>query len=126
MSIIIEKATELADALAASEELRIVREKEATLRQDAEAMALIQSFSEIQNQVQQAQMQGERIGDDLIAKFNEAQNKMEANDIVADYNDSQDKLGMILQQVNNILSQALSNGEEPGCDESQCAGCSGC
>lgn len=124
-AVVLEKATALAEALEATDELRTVREKEAVLKQDPLAKGIIDNYFAIQNDLQQRQMQGEKISDELIAQLTEAEKQMEGNTVVNTYYQAQENLSQLLSQVNSILSRALS-AEEPDCSPSQCAGCSGC
>ena len=124
MSAILEKAAELAAALEESEELKTVHECEMAVRMNPVADAILTDFFETQNTLQQMQMRGEQIDDELISKLNQIQDHMENNELIAKYYKSQEALGIILQQINGMLSKALT-GEE-ACDPNSCATCGGC
>ena len=49
---------------------------------------------------------------------------MEQNMNVAKYYQSQAALGQLLQQINGLITKAIT-GEE-GCSEESCASCAGC
>lgn len=125
MSLVLEKAVELAAALENCEELKEVKSKQEALRADAEAEEMLASFFQMQQQLYSLQEQGKDPDAELTAQFNDIQDKMEKNLAVAEFYQSQAALGQILQQINQIITQAIT-GEEEGCSPDHCASCSGC
>lgn len=123
MSIVLEKAAELAAAIEECEELKAVKEKQAAVAKDKEAEEILSSFFTMQQEIAEVQAAGKEPGDELMAQFNDVQNKMESNLAVAEYYQSQAILGQLLQQVNGLITKAIT-GEE--CSEEDCAHCSGC
>jgi cell fate (sporulation/competence/biofilm development) regulator YlbF (YheA/YmcA/DUF963 family) len=124
MSLVLEKAAELAAALENCEELKEVKAKQEALRGDAEAEEILASFFQMQQQLYTLQEQGQEPDPELTAQFNEIQDKMENNQAVAAFYNSQAALGQILQQINQIITSAITGEEE--CTPDQCASCSGC
>lgn len=124
MSRVLEKAAELAVAIEESEELKQVKEMQQIIQEDKEAEEILNSFFQMQQQMYQLQEQGVEPDDELNAQYNAIQDKMEQNINVAKYYQSQAALGQLLQQINGLITKAIT-GEE-GCSDEMCASCSGC
>ncbi len=124
MSRVLEKAAELAVAIEESEELKQVKEMQQIIQEDKEAEEILNSFFQMQQQMYQLQEQGVEPDDELNAQYNAVQDKMEQNINVAKYYQSQAALGQLLQQINGLITKAIT-GEE-GCTDEMCASCSGC
>lgn len=125
MSLVLEKAAELAAALEDCEELKDIKEKEEAVKADPEASAILSSYFEMQHQLYHFQEQGKEPDSELVQQFNAIEDKMEQNMTIAEFYKSQEALGLLLQKVNGMISKALT-GEEPGCSDDQCASCAGC
>lgn len=126
MSLVLEKAAELAAALENCDELKVVKEKQEALRSDRDAEEILSSFFQMQQQLYALQEQGVEPDDELMTQFNTVQDKMEQNMAVAEFYKSQEDLGRLLQQVNKLISTAITGEDSDGCSESDCAGCAGC
>lgn len=124
MSRVLEKAAELAVAIEESDELKQMKEMQLLLQEDKEAEEILNSFFKMQQQLYALQEQGIEPDDELNAQFNAVQDKMEGNITVAKYYQSQAALGQLLQQINALITKAIT-GEE-ACTEEMCANCSGC
>ena len=79
MSLVLEKAAELAAALENCEELKDIKVKQEALRADAEAEEMLSVFFQMQQQLYSLQEQGKEPDPELTAQFNEIQDKMEKN-----------------------------------------------
>lgn len=124
MSRVLEKAAELAVAIEESDELKQVKEMQILLSQDKEAEEIMNSFFKMQQQLYALQEQGIEPDDELNAQFNAVQDKMEGNMTVAKYYQSQAALGQLLQQINSLITKAITGQEE--CTDEMCANCTGC
>ena len=124
MSFVLEKAAELAAAIEESDELKQVKEMQQVIQEDKEAEEILNSFFQMQQQMYELQSKGVEPGDELNAQYNAIQDKMEQNMNVAKYYQSQAALGQLLQQINGLITKAIT-GEE-GCSEEICASCAGC
>lgn len=125
MSLVLEKAAELAAALEDCEELKNIKEKENQVKADPEASSILSSYFEMQQQMYHLQDQGKEPDAELTEQFNAIEDKMEQNMTIAEFYKSQEALGLLLQKVNGLISKALT-GEDPSCSEDQCASCAGC
>ncbi len=121
---VLEKAAELAQAIEESEELLLVRQKEVTLRADKGAEPILSLYFELQQKLFEMQEQGKEPEIELVEQFNTVQDQMEKNPAIAEYYKAQEGLGVLLQQINSMISRALTGDE--GCSDSNCASCSGC
>ncbi|ATW24246.1 YlbF family regulator [Candidatus Formimonas warabiya] len=120
---ILNKAQELADALEKSDELRNLREAEKTMQSDKQAMKLMNDFRVKQLEVYNMQVAGEEPSDQLTEELDQLREKLQENLFIMDYLSAQEKVGKILEQINNIISQVL-HGDS--CNGNSCASCSGC
>ena len=124
MSFVLEKAAELAAAIEESDEFKQVKEMQKVIQEDKEAEEILNSFFQMQQQMYELQGKGIEPDDELNAQYNAIQDKMEQNMNVAKYYQSQAALGQLLQQINGLITKAIT-GEE-GCSEESCASCAGC
>ncbi|MDD2498367.1 MAG: YlbF family regulator [Desulfitobacteriaceae bacterium] len=120
---VLEKAKELADALTVSPELNDMREKEKLVKADSEASQLMDKISARQMELYQLQTEGKEPSPELMEMLRGLQEEMERNNKVMDYLGAQEKMGKILQEVNKMISEALSGGS---CEENDCSHCAGC
>lgn len=124
MSLVLEKAAELAAAIEECDELKEAQKMQQAIQGDEEATEILNSFFRMQQQLVALQEKGIEPDDELTAQFNAVQDKMEGNMLVAQYYKSQAELGQLLQQVNGFITKAIT-GEE-ACTEEMCEHCSGC
>ncbi|WP_456436192.1 YlbF family regulator [Thermovibrio ammonificans] len=114
---VIKKATELAQAIAQSEELANLRAAEAKLMMDQEASKLLQ---EVQRLQQMAQMSG---SPEAMQQLEEAFNKFAQNPVGKEYLEANQKFSQMLETVNSLLQEAIEGPKHHG---HGCSGCSGC
>jgi cell fate (sporulation/competence/biofilm development) regulator YlbF (YheA/YmcA/DUF963 family) len=114
---VIKKASELAQAIASSEELANLRAAEMKLQMDPEAMELLQ---EVQRFQQMAQMSG---SPEAMQQLEEAFNRFAENEVAKEYLDANQKFSQMLETVNVLLQEAIEGPKQHG---HGCAGCSGC
>lgn len=121
--LVLDKAKELAEAIAASEELAAMREAEALIEQDQEALDIIQEFRRVQQDIFNKQQQGIELSDEDRQLVEEIEEKMSRNESIQRYIAAQERLERLLQSVNFIISQAFN----PPADCESCSpGCNGC
>ena len=126
MSNVLEKAAELAEALEVCEEMKNMKDKEAAIKQDPEASTILNSYFQMQNELYQLQEMGKEPEAELVAQFNEVQNKMEANIHIAEFYKCQEELGKLLQKINGLISKAITGEDPTECAPSDCVSCVGC
>ncbi|GEM_PF-971564 len=114
---VIKKASELAQAIAESEELANLRAAEAKLQMNPEAMNLL---NEVQRLQQMAQMSGTP---EAMQQLEEAFNRFAENPIGKEYLEANQRFGQMLETVNALLQEAIEGPKQHG---HGCSGCSGC
>jgi cell fate (sporulation/competence/biofilm development) regulator YlbF (YheA/YmcA/DUF963 family) len=120
---ILEKAKILGEAIVAGEELTKLRNAEALMNNDLEARGIIQEFHRTQQEFHQWQMEGNELTEEQRVKADAFEEKMVDNDKIRAYMEAQKEFEDLLHQINNIISQSISDQ----CDDSSCgSGCSGC
>ena len=123
---IFEKAKELGEAIAASEELENLKNAEIDLENDEKARGLMEDYKELQKELVRATRQKESeeeldsIREMLIAK----QRELNEYPVTFRYLDSKMKFDRLMKNINGVISFAI-NGEE-GCSPSKCGSCGGC
>ena len=123
MSVVLTRAEALAQAIAECDELKEARRCQAEVNGDPAAEAIINDFFRVQTQIMELQNQGKEPTDELNEEFNDIQDKMEGNLKVATYYQAQANLGRLLQEINEMITEAVT-GEQ--CTEEMCETCSGC
>lgn len=117
MSVVLDKAKDLAEAIASSEEIETMRKHEITMGNDPEAIAIVQEFQTTQRALYEKQSNGTELTEEEKGQVKDIEAKMEANENIRNYLDAQLKFENLLQGVNFIISQAISG------DQSQDGGC---
>lgn len=126
MISVLEKAKELGDQLAVSEELNEMKNSQLAVMQNPEAKAIVDEFQEKQQEYFRIQQQGQELNDSQKNNIKELEQKMSDNPLIAEYINKQQKFEKLLEEINNIISQSIS-GEQQSCDDSCCSSCnSGC
>lgn len=120
---IFEKAKDLAEEIANSEEVTKVREAEIRMYQNPDAVAGLEKISKIQEELRDLQMFGKEITQEQMEEFYKLQEKVESIEDVQNYIQAQTKLNQLLQTVNLIIERAISDDNE--CSSNCSSGCSG-
>jgi len=126
---IFEKAKEIADLIAFSDEKKAAQEASRHLMESEEASNLINSYNE-KREAKLAEYQDKQPTKEEIEAVNEYLqtefNKIMENDIIREYVKASRVFEMLLTQMDNIIKQgvAVDDGHS-GCSGS-CSTCSGC
>ena len=121
---IYDKAKELADEIAASDELRRVKETELKMLIDLEAREIVESYQQIQMEAINAGLSYDDLDDAKKAELSALEEKMQQNAIIAEYMNANQELNQMLESVNMIISSALNDNNGGGC--SSCASAGNC
>lgn len=123
---IMEKAMELGQEIANSVELNEMKNAELAMLQNEEAKKIIEGF----NQKQQYYMELQRQGQELTASQKEDVKQVEEamldNPLIYNFFKAQQNFERILEQINNIISQAIMGNSASSCSDDCCTSCSGC
>lgn len=125
---IYDKAQILADAIAASAELRNLKESEREMLANSEAQEIISEFQNMQHRLTEQEQQGQEISEEekeAVAKIEET---VEKHPLISAYLQAQDKFTEMLDSVNAVLAGAIASGEPAGDGCSSCGvdGCGSC
>ncbi|MHB8171126.1 MAG: YlbF family regulator [Thermincolia bacterium] len=120
---IMEKAKVLADALADSNELSVLRDAEVKMFNDPGAQMILEEFQGVQEKLHGAYNQGDEPEDTLKNDAAAIEKKMKGNAAIATYIDAQQNFERLLQSVNTVISNAISGEEGSGCGPGCGGGC---
>ena len=125
---IFEKAKEIANLIAMSDEKKNALEASRHLMEDEEASTLIGGYNKCR-EAKIAEFDGKQPTKEEIEEFNnylqEEFNKIMENAIISEYVKASREFDMMLTDMDNIIKQGISGGEGGGCSGS-CSTCSGC
>lgn len=119
---IMEKAEALAAAIAQSAELENLKTSEKAMIADEQAQQLIAKFQEEQQRLYDLQAQGQELSEQDKNAIDDMEQKVENNPLISAYLQAQSGFTQMLDSVNAILASAIASGDESGC--SSCG--SGC
>lgn len=123
---IFEKAKELADLIAHSDEKKAAQEASRLLMEDNEASELISGYND-KREAKLKEFEGKEPTKEEIEEVNEYLqtefNKIMENAVIKEYVKASRVFEMMLNQMDNIIKTGLSDGN--GCSGS-CSSCSGC
>lgn len=108
---ILEKASELAEAIAECDELEVMRKAELVMNNDPESVKIIGEFQDKQKQVYDSQMRGGEIGDDVQQEIKAIEDKMSGNPAIKAYMEASDKFEQLMRSVNMVIARAVSGGD---------------
>ena len=112
---IMEKANELAELIAGSAELEIMKIREADMNKDLEAVKIIGKFQKVQEDIYKKQMSGQELSDEDKKNASEMEITMNGNPAIKAYIEASQNFENLLRSVNLIITKALS-GDQGGCD----------
>lgn len=112
---IMERAEELAAAIADSQELADMREKEMDMNDDPEAVVIIREFREKQQHVYDLQMQGNELSEADKQDIAAIEEKMSGNPAIRAYITSSEKFEELLKGVNMVIAKAIAGDAACGC-----------
>ncbi|MDO4281448.1 MAG: YlbF family regulator [Peptococcaceae bacterium] len=119
---IYDKAKALADEIAASDELRRVKETELKMLIDLPAREIVETYQQIQMDAINAGIPYEQLDDEKKAQLTELENKMKENEVIVEYMNANQELNQMLESVNMIISSALNDNNGGGCSSCSSAG----
>ena len=122
MSIIIEKAHELGQAISASDEAVVLHAAELNLEQDQEAQALIGDFQARHKKIQEAEEANQEASDEEWNEFNLIQDKMKSSKPIQAYFAAMQNFQKLLQDANTEINKILQGAGS--CSPSACDSCS--
>ena len=119
---IYDKAKALADEIAASDELRRVKETELKMLIDLPAREIVETYQQIQMDAINAGISYDQLDDEKKAQLTELEKKMQENAVIVEYMNANQELNQMLESVNMIISSALNDNNGGGCGSCSSAG----
>lgn len=119
---IYDKAKALADEIAASDELRRVKETELKMLIDLPAREIVETYQQIQVEAINAGIAYDDLDDDKKAQLADLEQKMQENAVIMEYMTANQELNQMLESVNMIISSALNDNNGGGCSSCSSAG----
>lgn len=116
-TVIMDKARELGQELAASPEYTEMRQAEANIIQDPQANLLVQNFQELKKTWERARAQGIQMPEAQLQKLQEAEELMLLNPAVRSFTRAHERFAEVLQEVNQKIWDGISGC---GCGETDC------
>lgn len=129
MEQILEKARELGEMLAQSEEFTELGQLEEAAMADPDIEALYAQFADIREKQETLEMAEEADGvaaDNLQRELDELEEQLSQRPEIKSLESARARFGMLMDQVNRVLQITLEGGEADSCGEGGCAGCQGC
>ncbi len=123
---ILEKAHALGQEIAVSKELNDMKEAEHELMHDEAAQKIVLEFNEKQKSFMAMQQQGQELSESQKAEVKDLEERMLENPLIHRFFQAQQDFEKVLEEINNIISQAISGGEQHSCSDDCCTSCSGC
>lgn len=119
---IYDKAKALADEIAASDELRRVKETELKMLIDLPAREIVETYQQIQMDAINVGISYDELDDEKKAQLTDLENKMQENAVIVEYMNANQELNQMLESVNMIISSALNDNNGGGCSSCSSAG----
>ena len=113
MSLVLDKAQELAAAISDSEELGQLKQAAGRVDGDEAATDALKKFSEKQEMVQRAASSGLQLPPEQMEELQEMQGQIRDIPSIQDFASAQTSFNQLMDQVNDIISAAVM-GREPG------------
>ncbi|MHB1361747.1 MAG: YlbF family regulator [Thermoleophilia bacterium] len=113
MSLVLDKAQELAAAISDSEELGQLKQAAGRVDGDEAATDALKKFSEKQEMVQRAASSGLQLPPEQMEELQEMQGQIRDIPSIQDFASAQTCFNQLMDQVNQIISAAVM-GREPG------------
>ncbi|MGQ9557002.1 MAG: YlbF family regulator [Desulfurispora sp.] len=129
MSAILQKARELGEEISRSAELQEMLAAQQAMLGSPEAAALIEEFNRKQKYYMTIQRQGLELTDSQKQDIADLEERMLDNELVLGFFRAQQNFEKILEEINNIISQAISGQaacSADSCSDECCSSCSGC
>lgn len=122
---VIDKARELGEEISNSVELNQMRETQNAMLADPEAKSIVEEFNAKQKYYMTLQQKGVELTDSQKQDVQDLEQRMVDNPLIINFFRAQQSFEKMLEQINEIISQAIT-GESHSCSDECCSSCSGC
>lgn len=123
---IIDRAKELGEAIADSQEMKRLKSSEANLQGDVKGMALMKEYKQLQIELVRAskEKRGAETIEAVREKLLNKQQQLYAYEITNEYLEAKNAFDKFVKNINDIISFAITGEEE--CSPGKCGSCGGC
>lgn len=118
--VVLDKALELGKLIADSEKYKTMREKEASMMADVDALALIEQFQDLQRSHHMIRMQGHELSESQMNDVYAMEEKMMGNPLIKEFAEIQDHFQKFLNQVNETISEGIEGKPKESHNCSSC------
>ncbi|AQS59269.1 YlbF family regulator [Desulforamulus ferrireducens] len=118
--VVLEKALELGKLIAESDKYKTMRQKEAAMMSDVDAMMLIERFQGLQQRHQLMRMQGKELTEEQMNEVYALEDQMMANPLIREFAEIQESFQKFLNQVNERISEGIEGKPAAGHSCSTC------
>ncbi len=122
---ILEKAKELGEAIASSDELKNMKNAEIAMMNDPEASLLVNEFNQKQRYFLELRDKGEDLTPEQIAEVEDLEQKVMDNDLIVNFFRKQQGFERVLEEINDIIARSIS-GDISTCQSTDCGSCNSC
>lgn len=122
---VIAKARELGEEIARSQELAAMIQAQQAMLQDPAARQIIDEFHQKQRFLQMIQTQGLELTESQKADVEDLEKRMMDNPLITEFFRAQHNFEQLLEEINQIISDAISGGQH-SCSDESCRCCCGC
>lgn len=125
---ILQKARELGEEIASSVELGEMRDAEVAMMSNAEASQLVKEFNDTQRKFMELKSKGVDLTREQVDEVEDMERRVLDNPLIVDFFRKQQSFEKIIEEINDIISQAIAGGSScsDGCSDDCCSSCSGC
>ena len=116
MSLVLEKAQELADAISVSDELTKLRSAAEKVDTDEKATTALKKFQEKQETIQMAARSGLELPPEQMAEMQTLQGHIQQIPSIHDFAHAQGNFNALIDKVNDIIAGAVM-GVSPGSEQ---------
>ncbi len=104
-----DKAAELAEAIKDTEEFQNLQSAENRISLDPKAQDLVDELQQKQNDLQQAQAQGQQPSSEVVQDLQQLQNQMKLNTTLQNLFKAQESFNELMQSVNQVITENLQD-----------------
>lgn len=112
ISLIQEKAKDLAGAIVQSEEFATMKKAGKEFSQSQEAQDLVKEYHQKQQTLQVAKLQGRPISEEEKGEMDTLLAQLQENRVLKSYMDAQNSFDLLMQKINQVISEEIQRAEE--------------
>ncbi len=113
MSIVLDKAQELASAISVCDELSMLRDAAEKVDSDQAATFALKRFQDKQETLERAARSGLELPKDQLSEIQSLQKEIQGISTIRDFAEAQKQFNMLIDRVNDIIAAAVM-GVHPG------------